>query len=109
MPYKTEKMKLDSPFFDRRVKLLPCMKEMIHILYSEGRSITSLAKQFNVNKRLIQFELFPERKQKNINDREKRGGWKTYYKGGSEWAEVMKDHRRYKNKVLNAYPLDNIK
>ena len=101
MPYKTDKMKLDSPFFDRRVKLLPCMREMIHILYEEGRSIHSLAKQFNVDKRLIQFELFPERKKKNLEDREKRGGTMIYYKGGEEWNATQRDHRRYKYKVLN--------
>jgi len=100
MPYKTDKMKLDSPFFDRRVKLLPCMKEMIHVLYNDGMSIHSLAKQFNVNKRLIQFELFPERRQKNLDDREKRGGWKQYYKGNEEHAAIQRDHRRYKHKVL---------
>jgi len=100
MPYKTDKMKLDSPFFDRRVKLLPCMKEMIHILYNDGMSIHSLAKQFNVNKRLIQFELFPERRQKNLDDREKRGGWKQYYKSKEEHAAIQRDHRRYKYKVL---------
>jgi hypothetical protein len=100
MPYKTDKEKLDSPFFDRRVKLLPCMREMIHVLYEQGRSINSLAKQFNVNKRLIQFELFPERKEKNLQDRDKRGGTMIYYKGGEKWAETMRNHRRYKYEVL---------
>jgi IS30 family transposase len=100
MPFKTEKTKLDSPFFDRRVKLLPCMREMIHVLHEEGRSITSLARQFNVNKRLIQFELFPERKEKNYQNRLERGGSKIYYKGGEEWAETMRTHRRHKYDVL---------
>jgi hypothetical protein len=100
MPFKTDKAKLDSPFFDRRVKLLPCMREMIHVLYEDGRSINSLAKQFNVNKRLIQFEIFPERKEKNLQDRDKRGGTMIYYKGGKEWAETIRNHRRYKYEVL---------
>ena len=76
------------------------MREMIHILYAEGRSITSLSKQFNVNKRLIQFELFPERKEKNYQDRLKKGGSMIYYKGGEEWAETMRTHRRHKYDVL---------
>ena len=100
MPFKTEKTKLDSPFFDRRVKLLPCMREMIHVLYEQGRSITSLAKQFNVTKRLIQFELFPERKEKNYQNRVERGGSMAYYKGGEQWAETMRNHRRHKYEVL---------
>ncbi len=101
MPYKTDKMKLNSPFFDRRIKLLPCMREMIHVLYEEGRSIHSLAKQFNVDKRLIQFELFPERKKKNLEDRERRGGWKTYFPGNEVHNATQMDHRRYKYKVLS--------
>lgn len=101
MPYKTEKAKLDSPFFDRRVKLLPCMREMIHVLYENGRSINSLAKQFNVSKRLIQFELFPDRKQKNLEHRENRGGTMIYYKGGEEWAATIREHRKYKYEVLS--------
>ena len=76
------------------------MREMIHVLYAEGRSITSLAKQFNVNKRLIQFELFPERKEKNYQNRVERGGSMAYYKGGAEWAETMRNHRRHKYEVL---------
>jgi hypothetical protein len=100
MPFKTEKAKLVSPFFDRRVKLLPCMREMIHVLYEEGRSINSLAKQFNVNKRLIQFELFPERKVKNLEDRDKRGGTMIYYKGGEEHNSIQRNHRRYKYETL---------
>ena len=76
------------------------MREMIQILYAEGRSITSLSKQFNVNKRLIQFELFPERKEKNYQNRLERGGSQIYYKGGEKWAETMRTHRRHKYDVL---------
>jgi hypothetical protein len=100
MPYKTDKIKIDCPFLDRRIKLLPCQKEMIHHWYKIGTSITKISKIFNVNKRLIQFELFPERKMKNLSDRRKRGGTMIYYKGGKEWAETMKIHRNYKYKIL---------
>jgi len=54
-----------------------------------------------VDKRLIQFELFPERKAKNLSDRQDRGGSKQYYKGGAEWAEIVKEHRNYKHKLLS--------
>lgn len=100
MPYKTDKLKLDCPFLDRRTKLLPCQKQMVRWWYDQGTSITQIAKMFKVNKRLIQFELFPERKKKNLQDRIDRGGSKIYYKGGKEWAETMKDHRKYKHKLL---------
>lgn len=100
MPYKTEKIKIDCPFLDRRVKLLPCQKEMVHYWYNLGTSITKISKIFNVNKRLIQFELFPERKIKNLSDRRDRGGTKVYYKGGKEWSETVKEHRKYKYALL---------
>jgi hypothetical protein len=100
MPYKTDKEKLDCPFLDRRIKLIPCKREMIHWWYEHGTSITKIAEIFGVNKRLIQFELFPERKLKNLQDRDKRGGSMIYYKGGSEWADTMQNHRKYKYNTL---------
>lgn len=55
---------------------------------------------FKVNKRLIQFELFPERKELNVQQRRDRGGSKIYYKGGEEWNQTMREHRSYKNNTL---------
>lgn len=98
MPFKTEKIRFDCPFLDRRCKLLPCQKEMIHYWYAKGFSINGISRMFHVNKRLIQFELFPERKVKNLKDRKDRGD--TYYKGGIEWANTIKEHRRYKHELL---------
>lgn len=54
---------------------------------------------FKVNKRLIHFILFPERKQKNIEDRKARGGWEQYY-NCSENTEAIREHRNYKAKVF---------
>jgi transposase len=100
MPYKTEKMKLDSPFLDRRVKLLPCQKEMVVYWTNQGLSQRKLAKMFNVSRRLIQFIQDPKKKEKDLQNRADRGGSKVYYKGGEEWAKTMREHRAYKNKVL---------
>lgn len=99
MPFKTDKHKLDSPFFDKRVKLLPCQKEMVKLLHSQGMSINGLAKQYDVNKRLIQFILFPERLEKNLKDRAARGGSSIYYVREIH-NEQMKVHRRYKHNLL---------
>lgn len=104
MPHKTEKEKLGDPFLDRRIKLLPCQREMVHYSYNVRRmSITSIAKMFNVNKRLIQFELFPERKKQNLEHRKDRGGSKIYY-DKTAWAETMRDHRSYKYSTLKDAP-----
>lgn len=100
MPYKTDKVKINDPFLDRRTKLIPCQREMVHYWYQNNLSITKIAQMFKVNKRLIQFELFPERKQKNLSDRQKNGGSKQYYSGGEQWNQTMKNHRQYKYNTL---------
>lgn len=100
MPYITENIAFKDPFLDKRTKLIPCQREMVHWWYKQGLSINKIAKTFNVSKRLIQFELFPERKAKNLSDRQDRGGSSIYYKGGESWAKTMREHRAYKYKVL---------
>lgn len=74
MPRKSDKIALKSQFFDRRIKLLECQKMLIKYLYERyGYSITRLAKDFGVNKRLVQFILFPERKELNLQHRQDKG------------------------------------
>jgi hypothetical protein len=99
MPYKTDKHALADQFLDRRVKLLECQKERIKAMHSEGHSITSLGKMFHVNKRLVQFVLFPERQKKNVKDRNARGGSAQYYVK-EEHTEAIREHRRYKYEAL---------
>ena len=100
MPYKSDKMKLDSPFLDRRVKLLPCQREMVLYWTEKGLSQRKIAKMFNVSRRLITFIQDPKKKEKNLQNKEERGGWKQYYKGGEEWAKTQREHRKYKYEVL---------
>jgi hypothetical protein len=100
MPYKTEKLKLDSPFLDKRVKLLPCQKEMILYWTKEGLSQRKIAAMFKVSRRLITFIQDPKKKEKDLENRAARGGSMAYYKGGEEWNETMKKHRRRKNELL---------
>lgn len=99
MPYKTDKLALKDPFLSRRVKLLPCQREMVHFWYGRGLSITKTAKLFQVNKRTIQFILFPERLKKNIELRRDRGGSAIYY-NREEHNAAISDHRKYKYKIL---------
>ena len=102
MPYKINKKGVLLGFkLDRRIKLTPDDKIEIKKIYENGEtSINGLARIYKVNKRTIQFILFPERLVKNKQDRKKRGGWKQYYKGGKEWAETAREHRHYKHNVL---------
>lgn len=54
---------------------------------------------FKVNKRLIQFILFPERLKKNLQDRKDRGGSSIYY-DKQYHTEKIKAHRDYKKDVF---------
>jgi len=99
MPRKTDIQPINNKFLDRRIKLLDCQKEMVFYWYNNGLSINKIAKMFHVNKRTIQFLLFPERLKKNIQDRKERGGWKQYY-NKTEHAQAIKEHRNYKKAIL---------
>jgi|GEM_PF-812015 len=99
MPRKTDLIPLNDKFIDRRTKMLPCQKEMAKWWHERGESINGIARMFKVNKRTIQFLLFPERLKKNVQDRQDRGGWKQYY-DKETWKDTMKEHRNYKKKVL---------
>jgi hypothetical protein len=99
MPSKTDSIALGDKFLKRNVKLLDCQKEMIKHWYSLGHSINALARMFKVNKRTIQFILFPERLERNKKLREQRGGTKIYY-DKDKHREATKEHRNYKKQVL---------
>jgi len=100
MPYKTEKVKIQDPFLDKRTKLLPCQKEMMQYWFQQGLSQRKIAAMFSVSRRLVIFTTQPEKHKKNLQAREDRGGSKIYYKGGEAWNETMKRHRRYKQALL---------
>jgi len=100
MPYLTEKIAIADAFLKRSSKLLPCQKEMCIYWHNKGISINKIAKMFQVNKRTIQFILFPERLKKNIELRRERGGSMIYYQK-EKHSEAVKDHRNYKQKLFS--------
>lgn len=89
-----DKKAIQDPFLDRRVKLLPCQKEMIIVCRENGMSLRALAKRFNVSTRLIQFTLHPERKERDMEVRKARGGSSIYY---------HKDYHRLKMREYRAH------
>lgn len=99
MPAIVDKYTISDPFLDRRTKLIPCQREMVKYWYDQGHSINSIAKLFKVNKRLIQFTLFPERHKKNLEDRRDRGGSKIYYDSDVNTI-TQRNHRKYKQKLF---------
>jgi hypothetical protein len=104
MPYRTDKMKLDSPFLDRRVKLLPCQRERCFVLHHEdGLGIRPLSRMFKVSRRLVQFICYPERQAKSLEQRADKGGSMAYYSADKHRA-YMKKHRHHKNATLKHRP-----
>ncbi len=101
MPYRNTKIKvtLKSVNCDKRIKLTKTQKKEIKDKYDTGRySIRGLSKKYNVNKRLIQFILFPERQKLNIEQRKERGGSKIYYDRIKNNAYMQK-HRKHRQEV----------
>lgn len=101
MPYAFEYKKIPLPKNkDRRRKLSDSQREEIKDKYATGNySIHSLAKEYNVSRRLIQFTLFPERleRAKEIYKKNSAGG--RYY--NKEKNTIRKrNYRRYKQQVL---------
>lgn len=102
MPYKSDSYKLPSEMMDKRVKLLPCQREMVLYWTKEGISQRALAKMFNVSRRTITFIQDPEKLVKNKQARLERGGSKQYY-DKDKHAEYMKSHRKSKHERMQVF------
>lgn len=96
MPYRSEKIRIAGTKNDRRVKLTE--QDKADILELTGMSIRGIARMYGVDKRLIQFILYPERKAKNLLDRKNRGGSMAYYDKDKQ-KEYVKKHRHYKHEL----------
>ncbi|QOV08428.1 hypothetical protein Kirov_229 [Bacillus phage Kirov] len=101
MPSKLDKVAINNEKLDKRVKLTVADKEQIKSEYESGLiSINALARKYKVSKRLIQFTLFPERKElakKRLAEKQKEG---AYY-SKEKHREYMKKHREYKKDLHN--------
>ena len=96
MPSKLDKIAINNEKLDKRVKLTVADKEQIVQEYKSGSiSINALARKYKVSKRLIQFTLFPERKElakQRLAEKQKEG---AYY-NKDKHKEYMKKHRDHK-------------
>lgn len=101
MSRKSDITPINNETLDRRVKLTQVDKENIIQMYATGTfSQRSLASEFNVSRRSIQFVLSPEKLEENLMRREERGGWKTYY-NKEKHRVSMKEHRDYKKELFS--------
>lgn len=94
MPYKSEKIIIAGSQHDKRRKLSEEQKNQI-IALRGTMTQRKCAEQFGVSRRTVQFLWFPEKLEANKQARQARGSWRQYY-NKSEWAETMRNHRRYK-------------
>ncbi len=98
MPYISEKIIIANTDFDKRIKLTPHDKETIFEVWNNGMGIRAIARLYGVDKRLIQFILFPERHERSLELREQRGGSARYYDKDKQ-RTYIKTHRRYKQSL----------
>ena len=98
MPYKFQTNKIPLPAgADRRVKIPKSEHAVIRQLFKE-QSIRSIARAYKVDKRTIQFILYPERIAQSRANRE----WRDYY-NKDKHRETTKEHRRYKQKITTKH------
>lgn len=96
---------------DRRIKLAAKDKESIREQYfnvheSQRPTMTALAAKYKVDRRLIQFVLFPEREARHKQQaslRQKDGRYYNREKG----RKKMQDHRAYKRSLVESGELTN--
>jgi hypothetical protein len=102
MPYRTEQIRFDTPFFDKRVKLIPCQKLKVQWLYETGEwSIRGLAKAFRVNKTLIRMIVQPEYAERMKKAAKLRRSDGRYYDKETH-TEAMRVHRKDKDVLLKS-------
>jgi hypothetical protein len=98
MPYKSEKIPVGKKL-DKRIKLTDEQRERIREEYATGLiSQRGLAEKYGVSRRLIQFTLDDEKKErakKQFAERQKTG---RYY-DKDKHKEYMKIHRRRKHEL----------
>ena len=104
MPYAHTKKKI-PPELDRRIKLTEEERETIRALYKEKMPIRAIAKEYpQISRRLIQFIVDPERAERNKKNNkqwQKENGNIFQRIGREKWAEIQREHRRYKQSIKN--------
>lgn len=89
---------INNKKLDRRVKLTDKQRNEIKLLKGTGVSQNSVALQYGVSRRLIDFIWHPEKHEENKRRREERGGSRQYY-NKEKHREAMREHRAYKKEL----------
>lgn len=98
MPYKFETDKKLIPREKKKTVKLSLIERDYIKENPDCLSKHQLALKFNVSRRLIQFIMHPERYTKNLEDRQKRGGSKIYYKKEIHTKNI-REYRKHKKEL----------
>lgn len=98
MTMDIDKVKVTNKY-DRRIKIDKQEYPKIIRQHTRGKAIRELARKYGVDKRLIQFIIYPERKARSLALRAERGGSKKYY-DKDKWRGTMREHRAYKRSLI---------
>lgn len=107
MPYQFNNKKI-PPEEDKRRKLMPEDKELIRLEYKHNpdASQRSLARKYDVSRRLIQFVLDPEKEKRNKElYKERRKDGRYYDK--EKHTDQMRKHRRRKKELRDKGKLES--
>jgi hypothetical protein len=85
---------------DGRRKILTSQYQEVWDKYAFLKSMRKVAAIYGVDKRLIQFIVYPERLARLKAHNIKIKHHLKYYKGGKEWAEAMRKHRQRKALII---------
>lgn len=83
---------------DGRVKIHKDKYEEIRQMYKKEKSMRFVARCYNVDKKIIQFIVFPEKKEQYFKERYKKKVWLKYY-DKEKWKLAMRKYRKKKREL----------
>ena len=100
MPYRSTGIIISGTRYGRRQKLTPGQRaEIFHRYHTENVSQRQLAREYGVSRRLVTFIVNPESEERNrelLNERKAKGLYKPDRK---KHAEIIREYRRYKQRL----------
>ncbi len=97
MPYKSEKIKIANTKYDRRIKLDDDDKNAIVEKYMKGQSMRSLSREYQVDRQVIKYTIFPHHKEEMY--KRNKEYLKTYEVSKDTHNKYMRTHRNYKHEL----------
>lgn len=101
MTMTIDRLRIAGTANDRRIKLTDTQRCEIRERYKAGNVSTyTLANEYGVSRRTIDFVLHPDRYERcreQFKERRKDGRYKP---SREEWADTMREHRKYKKSII---------